>query len=178
MSCVLHHLSRRTCLKGSWGQVRVESDRKPTKTKIYILVSHGDRYQVNIAPATVSAGIRAAGAREARIGPGSSLRGLNIELWGPKLSGSLATRYSDFSGFRPIFGQTWPPNLSRTTGVVLQCRLHQKSPPQTNSKVMSWQFGILKSPPPTDPLSKIPALSRRPSTGPRSHGAPGTDPNF
>ena len=30
-------------------------------------------------------------------------------------------------GFRPIFGQTWPQNLSRSTGLVLQCRLHQKS---------------------------------------------------
>ncbi len=45
-----------------------------------------------------------------------------------------------FSGFRPIFGQTWPPNPSRTTGLVLQCRLHQKSAPQTNSKTISWQF--------------------------------------
>ena len=45
------------------------------------------------------------------------------------LSGSLATRYSDSSGFRPIFGQTWPQNPSRTAGVVLQCRLHQKSGP-------------------------------------------------
>ena len=34
--------------------------------------------------------------------------------------------------FRPIFGQTWPPNLSRSTGLVLQCRLHHKSAPQTN----------------------------------------------
>ncbi len=27
-------------------------------------------------------------------------------------------------GFRSMFGQTWPPNPSRTTGLVLQCRLH------------------------------------------------------
>ena len=68
--------------------------------------------------------------------------------WLPgSLSGSLATRNSDLSGFRPIFGQTWPQNPSRTTGLVLQCRLHQKSAPQTNSKAISWQFGILKSPP-------------------------------
>jgi hypothetical protein len=63
----------------------------------------------------------------------------------------LATRYSDFSGFRPIFGQTWPQNPSRTTGLVLQCRLDQKSAPQTNSKAISWQFGIRKSPPPRSP---------------------------
>ena len=56
-------------------------------------------------------------------------------------------RYSDFSGFRAIFGQTWPQNPSRTTGLVLQCRLDQKSAPQINSKAMSWQFGIRKSPP-------------------------------
>ncbi len=56
--------------------------------------------------------------------------------------------YSDFSGFRPIFGQTWPQNPSRTTGLVLQCRLNQKSAPQTNSKAISWQFGILNSAPP------------------------------
>ena len=53
------------------------------------------------------------------------------------MSGSCANRYSVFSGFRPIFGQPWPPNLSRTTGLVLQCRLHQKSAPQTNSKTIS-----------------------------------------
>ncbi len=64
------------------------------------------------------------------------------------LSVSLAIRYSDFSGFRPIFGQTWPQNPSGTTGLVLQCRLHQKLAPQTNSKTISWQFGIRKSPPP------------------------------
>ncbi len=64
------------------------------------------------------------------------------------LSGSLAIRYSDLSGFRPISGQTWPQNPSRTTVLVLQCRLHQKSAPQTKSKTISWQFGILKSPPP------------------------------
>jgi hypothetical protein len=51
-----------------------------------------------------------------------------------------------FSGFRPIFGQAWPQNPSRTTGLVLQCRLHQTSAPQTNSKTISWQFGIRKSP--------------------------------
>ena len=37
---------------------------------------------------------------------------------------------------------------SRTTGLVLQCRLHQKSAPQTNSNTISRQFVILKSPPP------------------------------
>ncbi len=55
------------------------------------------------------------------------------------LSGSLAILNSDlWAGFRPIFGQTWPQNTSRTTGLVLQCRLHQKSAPQANS--ISWQF--------------------------------------
>jgi hypothetical protein len=41
-------------------------------------------------------------------------------------------------GFRQIFGHTWPLNLSRTTKLVLQCRLHEKSAPQTNSKAFSW----------------------------------------
>ncbi len=71
--------------------------------------------------------------------------------WSPiwaTISGSLAIRNYIFSGFRSIFGQTWPPNPSRTTGLVLQCRLHQKSAPQTNSKAISWQLGILSSPPP------------------------------
>jgi hypothetical protein len=45
-------------------------------------------------------------------------------------------------GFRPIFGQTWPQNPSRTTGLVLQCRLHQKPAPQTNSKASLWRQEI------------------------------------
>ncbi len=57
------------------------------------------------------------------------------------LSGSLAILNSDFwAGFRSMFGQTWPQNHSRTTGLVLQCRLHQTSAQQTNSKAISWQF--------------------------------------
>ncbi len=52
---------------------------------------------------------------------------------------------SDLWGrFSSLFGQTWPQNPFRMTGLVLQCRLHQKSGPQT----ISWQFGILISPPP------------------------------
>ena len=51
--------------------------------------------------------------------------------------GSLAGNFR--VGFRPIFGQTWPQNPSRTTGLVLQCRLHQKSARQTNSKAISWR---------------------------------------
>ncbi len=50
--------------------------------------------------------------------------------------------------FLQIVCQTWPQNLSRTTGLVLQCRLQQKSAPQTNSRAIPWQFGILSSPPP------------------------------
>ncbi len=42
-----------------------------------------------------------------------------------------------------MFGQTWPQNPSRTTGLVLQCRLHQKSAPQTNSEAMWWLSGHL-----------------------------------
>ncbi len=71
------------------------------------------------------------------------------------LSGSLATRYSDFPGFRPIFGQTWPQKPSRTTGLVLQCHLNQKSAPQTNSKAIHGPkpykfigFGDIHSPKP------------------------------
>ena len=36
-------------------------------------------------------------------------------------------------GYPSIFGQIWPQTLSRTTGLVLQFRLHQKSAPQTSS---------------------------------------------
>ena len=50
--------------------------------------------------------------------------------WVPE--GSLAGNFR--VGFRLIFGQTWPQDPSRSTGLVLQCRLHQKSAPQTNSK--------------------------------------------
>ncbi len=66
--------------------------------------------------------------------------------WKGILSDSWAIRNSVCFSFRLILGQTWPQHLSRTTGVVLQCRLHQKSSPQTNSKAISWQFGILRSP--------------------------------
>ncbi len=52
------------------------------------------------------------------------------------LSGSLAIRYSDVSGFRPIFCHT-PQNPSRTTGLVLQSSLHQQPAPQTNSNAIS-----------------------------------------
>ncbi len=38
----------------------------------------------------------------------------------------------------PLFGQTWPQDLARSTGFVRQCRLHQKSTPPTNSKAISW----------------------------------------
>ncbi len=71
------------------------------------------------------------------------------EMAGPPvlngLSDSLATRYSAFSCFRQIFGQTWPQNPSRTTGLVLQCRLNQKSAPQTNSNTISWQSAEAKA---------------------------------
>ncbi len=42
--------------------------------------------------------------------------------WVPE--GSLAGNL--WVGFRSIFGKTWLPNPSRTTGLVLQCRSHQK----------------------------------------------------
>ncbi len=38
------------------------------------------------------------------------------------------------SVFGRCAGQTWPPNPSNKTGLVLQCRLHQKTARQTNSK--------------------------------------------
>ncbi len=41
--------------------------------------------------------------------------------------------------FGSVFGQTWPQNPFRTTGLVLQCRLHQKSARLTNSKATSWR---------------------------------------
>ena len=36
-----------------------------------------------------------------------------------------------------VLGQTWPQCPSRTTGLVVQCRLHQKSARQTDSKATS-----------------------------------------
>ncbi len=53
------------------------------------------------------------------------------------LEGSLARKYG--VGLRAIFGQTGPPNPSRSTWLVLQCRLHRKSVRQTNSKAISWR---------------------------------------
>jgi hypothetical protein len=64
-------------------------------------------------------------------------------LQGPSyfLSGSFAILNSDFGvGFLQIFCQTWPQHISRATVLVLQCRLHRISTPQTNSNVISWQF--------------------------------------
>ena len=49
-------------------------------------------------------------------------------LWVPE--GNLTGNFR--ADFRQNFGQTWPPNPSRSTGLVLQCRLHHKSAPQTN----------------------------------------------
>ncbi len=54
--------------------------------------------------------------------------------WVPE--GSLAGNFR--VGSRPIFGQTWPQDPSRTTGLVLQCRLHKKSARQTDSKAVPW----------------------------------------
>ena len=50
------------------------------------------------------------------------------------LEGSLAGNCR--VGFRLIFGQTWPPTPSRSMGLVLQCRLYQKSAQETNSKAI------------------------------------------
>jgi hypothetical protein len=40
-------------------------------------------------------------------------------------------------GCRPMFGQTLPQNHCKSTGLVLQCRLHQKSAQLTNYKAIS-----------------------------------------
>ncbi len=53
--------------------------------------------------------------------------------WVPE--GSLAGNC--WVGFPLIFGKTWPQSPSRTAGLVLHCRLHHKSAPQTNSKAIS-----------------------------------------
>ncbi len=163
--CVLHQFSSLTRSKGSWGQVWPESGRNrpklqsilkfPIKTtrKISFWPPGGQSAGLSTRTTTMwsspcghadkatdtLSGSLAIGSRRS----GASRRSAKIGI----LSGSLAIRYSDFSCFRPIFGQTWPQNPSRTTGLVLQCRLHQKSAPQTNSKAISWKFGILKSPP-------------------------------
>ncbi len=62
----------------------------------------------------------------------------DIRAWVPE--GSLAGKFR--VGFRPIFGQTWPQNPSRTTVLVLQCLLQHKSARQTNSKALSWHQKI------------------------------------
>jgi hypothetical protein len=54
---------------------------------------------------------------------GKGERGMRVGGRGATLSGSLAIRNYDVSGFRLIFCQTWPQHPSRKTGLVLQCRL-------------------------------------------------------
>ncbi len=66
--------------------------------------------------------------------PGHGRSGPRGPGWVPE--GSLAENAR--VGFRPIFGQTWLQNPSRTTGLILQCWLHQKSTRQTNSKAILW----------------------------------------
>ncbi len=51
---VLHHLSSRTRLKRSWGQVWQESKRKSIKTEIYISVSYDDRYELTVFVTSVA----------------------------------------------------------------------------------------------------------------------------
>ncbi len=41
---VLHHVSSRSRLKGSWGPVCPEDFKKKSKTEVYNLVSYDDRY--------------------------------------------------------------------------------------------------------------------------------------
>jgi hypothetical protein len=53
-------------------------------------------------------------------------------VW-PEICGSVFGRFS---------AKLSPQNPSRTTGLVLQCRLHQQSAPQTNSKAISWHQQI------------------------------------
>ena len=60
---------------------------------------------------------------------------IGIGIW--VLEGSLAGHLR--VGVRPNFGQTLPQNLSRKTGLVLQCRLHQKSDRQTNYDAILWR---------------------------------------
>ncbi len=93
---------------------------------------------------------------------------------GVSFSGSLAILNSDFwAGFRQIFGHAWPPNPSRTTGLVLQCR-HQQSAPQTNSKLIAahWHSRILGFYP--SALARKPSKSGPggPDSSPRDPGKP------
>ncbi len=44
LGCVLHHLSSRTRLEGSWGSSGPENYGKSIKAKLYISVSYYDRY--------------------------------------------------------------------------------------------------------------------------------------
>ncbi len=138
---VLHHFSSRARLEGSWAQVWPEHDRQPTKTVISFC------FPIKTASKTQCRSGRLDGSLIDR--PHDLDRWSALPLVGPAasapakaiLSGSLAILHSDFwAGFRPISGQTWPPNPSRTTGLVLQCLLLQTSAPQTNSKANSWQF--------------------------------------
>jgi hypothetical protein len=54
------------------------------------------------------------------------------------------------ANFRPIFCQTWLPNPSRSTGLVLQCRrLHRKSAAHGTTKIGQIAFkypGVLAKP--------------------------------
>jgi hypothetical protein len=101
-------------------------------------------------------------------------------LWVPE--SNLAENFRP--EFRPIFGQTWPQNPSRSTGLVLQCRLHHKSAPQTNSNAISWCHQIparlpsgtqTKAIPPAWPDFPLPGqVIVRPQ---RPRGGPGLPPS-
>ena len=58
--------------------------------------------------------------------------------WVPE--GSLAENFGSISG--RLSGKLGPQNPSRSTGLVLQCRLHPKSARQTNSNDFSWHQTI------------------------------------
>ena len=82
---------------------------------------------------------------------GSQSAGYLKAVW-PEIVGPLFGRFSawpqnELSGRSQMFGQSWPQGPSRTTGLVVQCRLHQISARQTNSKAISF-FRMAQERPP------------------------------
>ena len=92
---------------------------------------------------------RIAGRPGTRVRPGSQrvpgracarVQSVSCILLGAHLSKQVNLKSLVFGRFR---GQNRPGDPSRSTGLVLQCRLHRKSALETSPRPISWPFSLL-----------------------------------